>query len=44
MMANGAYDNVFKAFEDTGMVLGMHTFPAPNYPHPLGRRLPRVTG
>ena len=36
MMANGAYDSVFKAFEDTGMVLGMHTFPAPNYPHPLG--------
>ena len=24
------------AFEETGMVLGMHTFPAPNYPHPLG--------
>jgi len=36
MMANGAYDAVFKAFEDTGMVLGMHTFPAPNYAHPLG--------
>jgi predicted TIM-barrel fold metal-dependent hydrolase len=36
MMANGAYDVVFKAFEETGMVLGMHTFPAPNYPHPLG--------
>jgi predicted TIM-barrel fold metal-dependent hydrolase len=36
MMANGAYDPVFKAFEETGMVLGMHTFPAPNYPHPLG--------
>ena len=44
MMANGAYDAVFKAFEETGMVLGMHTFPAPNYPHPLGRRLPRVAG
>ncbi len=36
MMAAGAYDAVFKAFEDTGMVLGMHTFPAPNYAHPLG--------
>jgi predicted TIM-barrel fold metal-dependent hydrolase len=36
MMAAGEYDAVFKAFEDTGMVLGMHTFPAPNYPHPLG--------
>ena len=36
MMANGAYDVVFKTFEETGMVLGMHTFPAPNYPHPLG--------
>jgi predicted TIM-barrel fold metal-dependent hydrolase len=35
-MAQGAYDAVFKAFEDTGMVLGMHTFPAPNYAHPLG--------
>ena len=23
---------------------GMHTFPAPNYPHPLGRRLPGVAG
>jgi uncharacterized protein len=23
------YDHVFKAFEETGMVLGMHTFPAP---------------
>ena len=37
MMANGEYDQVFRAFEETGMVLGMHTFPAPNYPHPLGR-------
>jgi predicted TIM-barrel fold metal-dependent hydrolase len=36
MMAPGAYDVVFKAFEETGMVLGMHTFPAPNYAHPLG--------
>ena len=37
MMAPGAYDAVFRAFEETGMVLGMHTFPAPNYQHPLGR-------
>ena len=44
MMANGAYDEVFRAFEETGMVLGMHTFPAPNYPHPLGPRLPGVAG
>jgi predicted TIM-barrel fold metal-dependent hydrolase len=36
MMAPGEYDAVFRAFEETGMVLGMHTFPAPNYPHPLG--------
>ena len=39
MMANGEYDQVFRAFEETGMVLGMHTFPAPNYPHPFGPRL-----
>jgi uncharacterized protein len=32
----GRYDAVFRAFEETGMVLGMHTFPAPSYPHPLG--------
>jgi predicted TIM-barrel fold metal-dependent hydrolase len=36
MMAGGDYDAVFRAFEETGMVLGMHTFPAPSYPHPLG--------
>ena len=28
MMAGGDYDAVFRAFEETGMVLGMHTFPA----------------
>ena len=33
MMAGGGdYDEVFRAFEDTGMVLGMHTFPAPAWP------------
>jgi predicted TIM-barrel fold metal-dependent hydrolase len=37
----GAYDAVFRAFEETGMVLGMHTFPAPTTGtgvtgHPLG--------
>jgi uncharacterized protein len=36
MATGGPYDPVFRAFEDTGMVLGMHTFPAPSYPHPLG--------
>jgi uncharacterized protein len=36
MAAGGPFDPVFRAFEDTGMVLGMHTFPAPSYPHPLG--------
>ncbi len=37
MMAGGGdYDEVFRAFEETGMVLGMHTFPAPSMPHPLG--------
>jgi predicted TIM-barrel fold metal-dependent hydrolase len=36
MAGGGPFDQVFKAFEDTGMVLGMHTFPAPSYPHPLG--------
>lgn len=36
MMGGGEYDEVFRAFEETGMVLGMHTFPAPSYPHPLG--------
>ena len=37
MMAGGGdYDEVFRAFEETGMVLGMHTFPAPAMPHPLG--------
>ena len=34
--SGGPFDPVFRAFEDTGMVLGMHTFPAPSYPHPLG--------
>jgi uncharacterized protein len=34
--AGGPFDPVFRAFEETGMVLGMHTFPAPSYPHPLG--------
>ena len=34
--SGGPFDQVFRAFEDTGMVLGMHTFPAPSYPHPLG--------
>jgi uncharacterized protein len=37
MTAGGPYDPVFRAFEETGMVLGMHTFPAPSFPHPLGR-------
>lgn len=36
LSGGGPFDVVFKAFEDSGMVLGMHTFPAPNYPHPLG--------
>jgi uncharacterized protein len=37
MMAGGGdYDEVFRAFEDSGMVLGMHTFPAPGVAHPLG--------
>jgi predicted TIM-barrel fold metal-dependent hydrolase len=36
MAAGGGYDEVFRAFESTGMVLGMHTFPAPGRPHPLG--------
>jgi uncharacterized protein len=36
MAPGGRYDSVFKAFEETGMVLGMHTFPAPSFPHPLG--------
>jgi predicted TIM-barrel fold metal-dependent hydrolase len=36
MASGGPFDPVFRAFEDTGMVLGMHTFPAPSYPHPLG--------
>ena len=36
MGGGGAYDEVFRAFEETGMVLGMHTFPAPGMPHPLG--------
>jgi predicted TIM-barrel fold metal-dependent hydrolase len=34
--AGGPYDILFRAFEETGMVLGMHTFPAPAYAHPLG--------
>jgi len=37
MMAGGGdYDEVFRAFEDSGLVLGMHTFPAPGRAHPLG--------
>ena len=36
MTGGGDYDEVFRAFEETGMVLGMHTFPAPGIPHPLG--------
>ncbi len=36
LSGGGPYDPVFRAFEETGMVLGMHTFPAPSYPHPLG--------
>ena len=37
MMAGGGdFDEVFRAFEETGMVLGMHTFPAPGQAHPLG--------
>lgn len=36
MSGGGGYDEVFRAFEETGMVLGMHTFPAPGMPHPLG--------
>ena len=30
------FDEVFRAFEETGMILGMHTFPAPGRSHPLG--------
>ncbi|HEY7105526.1 MAG TPA: amidohydrolase family protein [Acidimicrobiia bacterium] len=37
LRGGGDYDEVFRAFEETGMVLGMHTFPAPGQPHPLGR-------
>ena len=36
MATGGPYDQVFRAFEESGMVLGMHTFPAPSYPHPYG--------
>jgi uncharacterized protein len=36
MQGGGDYDEVFRAFEDSGMVLGMHTFPAPGRAHPLG--------
>ena len=36
LRGGGDFDEVFRAFEETGMVLGMHTFPAPNMPHPLG--------
>src|SRR5579862_444820 len=35
-MAPPSYDLVFRAFEETGLVVGMHTFPAPRFPHPLG--------
>jgi predicted TIM-barrel fold metal-dependent hydrolase len=34
---DGGYDDVFRAFEDSGMVLGMHTFlPSFGMTHPLG--------
>jgi predicted TIM-barrel fold metal-dependent hydrolase len=36
MRGGGDYDEVFRAFEESGMVLGMHTFPAPGQAHPLG--------
>ena len=36
LAGGGEFDEVFRAFEETGMVLGMHTFPAPGMPHPLG--------
>ena len=36
LQGGGDYDEVFRTFEETGMVLGMHTFPAPSFPHPLG--------
>jgi len=35
-VAQPNFDMVFKALEETGVVLGMHTFPARRYPHPLG--------
>ena len=36
-MAAEGHDDVFRAFEDTGMVLGMHTFlPSFGMAHPLG--------
>ncbi len=41
--AGASYDHIFKAFEETGMVLGVHTFPAPvpaDYYN--GQRLPYV--
>jgi uncharacterized protein len=36
LAGGGDYDEVFRAFEESGMVLGMHTFPAPGVAHPLG--------
>jgi predicted TIM-barrel fold metal-dependent hydrolase len=37
LSGGGDYDEVFRAFEESGMVLGMHTFPAPGgMTHPLG--------
>jgi len=36
LTGGGDYDEVFRAFEESGMVLGMHTFPAPGVAHPLG--------
>jgi predicted TIM-barrel fold metal-dependent hydrolase len=38
LKGGGDYDKVFRAFEETGMVLGMHTFPSHNLPHALGPR------
>ena len=45
MMAEGGpYDQVFKAFEETGMVLGMHTFGAPSLSASFRDRLSGVPG
>lgn len=37
-LAGTTLDPLFRAFEETGMVLGMHTFPSPFLPHPFGER------